>query len=136
MRKYRRQAAFRRRPPSLVTFYVFLPLFHCIYDSLSCNRAFCQGFDDNLFLIHQAAKRDFSRKYPPKDSLKQAFFRRANAVTAGIHLYFKGAIGSCVGKGRFTPVCSAYIGKGYKQSHILSVVVLISVIYTVMHGRR
>ena len=36
--------------------------------------------------------------------MKQVFFRRASTATAGIPLYFKGAVRSCVGKDRFKPL--------------------------------
>ena len=36
--------------------------------------------------------------------MKQVFFRRASTATAGIPLYFKGAVRSYVGKDRFKPL--------------------------------
>ena len=55
--------------------------------------------------IHLRSKTKFHLKtISPQGSLKQVFFRRASTATAGIPLYFKGAVRSCVGKDRFKPL--------------------------------
>ena len=55
--------------------------------------------------IHLRSKTKFHLKtISPQGSLKQVFFRRASTATAGIPLYFKGAVRSYVGKDPFKPL--------------------------------